>query len=186
MGSCNQGQAVVVVEGLADILTKSITSSTGRDSPSAAVIRVGPQKVTHGTFMRYLLNTVKSSDVIESVDAGRKTTVETEDLVVDQGSQGKVVEEVGEVFPHVGVAILAQALVVESINLCDLARLVVATENGNTLGVSDLERDKQSHCLDRVVTTIDIVTYSTCQYALKLHFFHDILVFRKYEGLPYP
>jgi hypothetical protein len=33
--------------------------------------------------------------------------VEAEDLVVDEGGEGEVVEEVGEVLPHVGVAVLA-------------------------------------------------------------------------------
>lgn len=47
------------------------------------------------------------------------------DLVVDQGGQREVVEQVGEEFPDVGVAVLAQTLVVEAVDLGDLSRLVV-------------------------------------------------------------
>ena len=60
--------------------------------------------------------------------------METEDLAVDKGGQGKVVEEVGEVpvgrcqrlslgyiwldsLPNIGIAILSQALVIEAVHL---------------------------------------------------------------------
>lgn len=111
--------------------------------------------------MGNLLNAVKSSDVIESIDTGGETTVETEDLVVDEGGEGKVVEEVGEVLPNIGVAVLAETLVVEAIYLRNLTRLVVTTEDSDAGGVSDLEGDKKSDGLDRVVATIDIITYSS-------------------------
>jgi hypothetical protein len=37
---------------------------------------------------------------------------------------------------------------------------VVAAQDGDALGEADLERDKQRDGLDRVVATVDIVTYS--------------------------
>ena len=40
---------------------------------------------------------------------------------------GEVVEQVGEVFPHVGISIFPEALIVESIHLCDLSRFVIAS-----------------------------------------------------------
>lgn len=46
--------------------------------------------------------------------------METEDLVVDEGGEGEVVEEVGKILPDIGVAVLAQALVVEAVDLGDL------------------------------------------------------------------
>ena len=50
-----------------------------------------------------------------------------EELVVDQSGQGQVVEEVGEVFPDISVAILSEAFVVESVDLGNLAGFVVTT-----------------------------------------------------------
>ena len=84
--------------------------------------------------------------------------MKTEDLVVDKGREGQVVEEVGEVLPDVGIAVLPQALVVEAVDLGNLARLVVATKNGDALGVADLEGDEQGYCLDGVVASVDVVT----------------------------
>lgn len=83
--------------------------------------------------------------------------MEAEDLVVDEGGEWEVVEEVGEVLPDVGVAVLAEALVVEAVNLGDLAGLVVSTEDGDALWVADLEGNEESDGLNGVVSTVDIV-----------------------------
>lgn len=108
--------------------------------------------------MGNLLNSVKRSDIIESINTRRKASVQAEDLVVDEGGEGKVVEQVGEVLPHVGISVLAETLIVEAIDLGDLTRLVVAAEDSDALGISDLQGDEQCHCLDRVVSTVDVVT----------------------------
>lgn len=42
-------------------------------------------------------------------------------MAVDESGEGKEVEQVGEVFPDVLVSVLPDALVVESVNLSDLA-----------------------------------------------------------------
>lgn len=86
--------------------------------------------------MWHFLYTIKSSDVVQRVNAGGKTSVETEDLVVDEGGEGKVVEEIGKVLPNICISIFSEALVVKSINLSDLAGFVVTTEDGDSLGVS--------------------------------------------------
>lgn len=107
--------------------------------------------------MGHFLDAVEGPDVVESVDGRAQPTMQTENLVFDESSEGEVVEEVGEVFPHVGIAVFAQALVVEPIHLGDLTGLVVPTEDGNTLRVADLQAHQQGHCLDRIVATIDVV-----------------------------
>lgn len=74
--------------------------------------------------------------------------MEAEDLVVDEGGKRKVVKEICEVFPNVGVAILSEALIVEAIDLGDLAGFVITTEYGDALGVSDLESNEESYGLN--------------------------------------
>jgi hypothetical protein len=92
--------------------------------------------------MRNLLYPVKGTDVVKSVDAGRQPAVEAEDLVIDQGRERKVIEEVREILPDIGVAVLAEALVVEAVYLGDLTGFVIAPENGDALGISYLQGDK--------------------------------------------
>lgn len=148
MRSGNQRQAIVVIKGLRNVLSKGVTGATRRDSPAASVIGIRPQKIAHGTLVGDFLDTVQGSDVVQSVNAGRQTSVEAENLVVDQGSQRQVVEEIGKVLPYVGVAVLSKAFIVETIDLGNLSGLVVASENGDALGVSDFEGDKESNSLD--------------------------------------
>lgn len=83
--------------------------------------------------------------------------MQTEDLVLNEGGQGQKVEEVGEVFPNICVAVLAEAFVVETVDLCDLSGFVVAAEDCNTSRVADFERNEKGDGLDAVVASVDIV-----------------------------
>ncbi len=74
--------------------------------------------------------------------------MEAEDLVVDEGCEGKVVKEIGEVFPHVCITIFAQTFVIETVDLRDLAGFVVSTEDRDALWIAYLEGDKESYGLD--------------------------------------
>ena len=85
--------------------------------------------------------------------------METEDLVVNECSQGQVVEEVGETLPDICIAIFAQTFVVEAVDLRDLSGFVVSSENCDSLRVADFECDKESDSLDRKVAPVNVVTY---------------------------
>lgn len=50
MGTGNQGEAIGMVEGFRDVLSKGIAGPSGRDAPPTTVIRVRPQQVTHGSL----------------------------------------------------------------------------------------------------------------------------------------
>lgn len=50
MGTGHQGEAIGVVEGFRDVLSKGVASPSGRDAPPTTVVRVRPQQVTHGTL----------------------------------------------------------------------------------------------------------------------------------------
>ncbi len=52
--------------------------------------------------------------------------MQAEDLSADEGGEGQVVKQVGEVLPHIGIAVLAQALIIEPVNLSDLPALMFA------------------------------------------------------------
>ena len=59
-----------------------------------------------------------------------------EDLVVDDYTQGKEVEHVREIMPDISIAILSSAFCVEPIRLSNAARLVIAANEVNAMGVS--------------------------------------------------
>jgi hypothetical protein len=62
------------------------------------------------------------------------------------------------VLPDVGVAVLSKAFVVEAVYLGNLAGLMVASKDGDALRIADFEGDKKSDSLDRVISTIHIVS----------------------------
>jgi hypothetical protein len=142
MRSCDQGQPVVVIECFADVLTKSVPSPSRTDSPSTSVIRITPQQVTHRPLMGHFLDPVQTSDIIQRVNTRAQSSVQAKYLIVNQGGERKIVEEIGKVLPHVRIAIFAQAFVVKAIHLCDLAGFVVTAEDGDARRVSNFEGDE--------------------------------------------
>lgn len=80
-------------------------------------------------------------------------------LVIDEGGEGEEIEQVGEEPPHVSVSVFAETLVVEAVDLCNLSRLVVSPEDRDAVAVSKLHGDEEGDGLDRVITTVDVVTH---------------------------
>lgn len=55
--------------------------------------------------------------LVDGVDGRGEPAVDAEDVVVDDGGEGEVVEDLGAVAPHVHRPVLPQALVVEAVHL---------------------------------------------------------------------
>lgn len=101
------------------------------------------------------MDAINRPNVVQGIDGRRQATVKAEDLtptksgewrlyikerahlIINEGRQGEVVEEVGEVLPHVGIAVLSQAFIVEAVHLRDLSALMVSTKDRDTIAVAD-------------------------------------------------
>ena len=115
MSTRYQFESICMVELLRDVLTERVASTSGRDAPAAAVIRVGPKQIADGSFVGNFLDAVELTNLVESVDGGRETSMQTEDLSLDNCCQRQVIEEFSESLPHIRISVLAQALIVETI-----------------------------------------------------------------------
>ena len=62
--------------------------------------------------------------------------MDAEYLVVDDHAQRKKIEHVGEVVPDIGIAVFSCTLRVKSVRLSNAARLMVAADEMNAMGVS--------------------------------------------------
>lgn len=80
-----------------------------------------------------------------------------EDLIIDDCSDGEVVEDFGEGTPDVERAVFADALIVEAVDLRDESGLVVASEQGDPVLVAHLEGQQHEEGLDAVPPAIHIV-----------------------------
>lgn len=67
MGSWYQFKIICVIEILGYVLSKSKTSSSGRDTPTMAIIWVRPKEIAHWTLVRNFDLSVNLSDLLESV-----------------------------------------------------------------------------------------------------------------------
>lgn len=60
-------------------------------------------------------------------------------LPIHQGCEWEVVKEVCEVLPDVCVAVFPQALVIETVHLCDLPALVVSSQYRDAFWIANLQ-----------------------------------------------
>lgn len=98
-----------------------------------------------------------AADLLHRVQVWAQTTVHGEDLLVDDGGNGQAVETVRKRLPQLDV-VPALALVVEAINAVDGGALVVATQDEEVFGVLDLVGQQQADGLERLLSTVDVVT----------------------------
>lgn len=145
-------KVVDVVERFSDVLAECVAGASWVHAPAWSVVGVGPQKVAHGSLVRNFLNSFQGSDVVQSFDWWRKTTVKAEEWVFDNGSQWKVVEKFSQGFPDVAVSILSGALIIKSVYLSDLPGFVVTSENDNSVFVSDLKGNQESDGFNTVMS----------------------------------
>ena len=82
--------------------------------------------------------------MVQGINAGGETTVQTEDLTVHQSCEGQIVKQVSEILPHIGVAVFPETLVVEAVHLGDLSALVVASQDGDAAAEPHLQRNAYS------------------------------------------
>jgi hypothetical protein len=66
---------------------------------------------------------VNGSNLIQRPDIRAETTVHTKDLFVNERRQTKTIKALDTMSPHTGVAVLAQTLIIKSVDLGDLSRL---------------------------------------------------------------
>lgn len=85
--------------------------------------------------------------------------MKTENLILYHCSEGKVVEQVSQVLPDIGITVFAQALVVEAVYLGDLSALVVASQNRDSFLEAHLEANEKGHSLNTIVAPIDVVAH---------------------------
>lgn len=97
--------------------------------------------------------------MIKCVNRWRQSSVQAEYLSINEGGEGQIVKQISKVFPHVRVAVFAQTLVVEAVDLRNLSGFVVAAKNSDSFTIADLESDQKCHCLYRVVAAVNVVAH---------------------------
>ena len=71
--------------------------------------------------MRHLNSSVNGSNLIDSLDLRAETTMNAENLAINNSTNGQVVEDFSTVLPGIGVTIFPVDFVIESIHCGDLS-----------------------------------------------------------------
>jgi len=148
MCSCDELQVIRVIELLRDILTKRVSRTSWRDTPTASIIWIRPQKITDWSLMRNLHDSIELLNLIESIDTWRKSSMKAENVSLNDSGQWQVIEETCEVLPNIGITVLSETLVIETIHLGDLLALMVSSEDSDSTWVPNLEGDQKGDSLD--------------------------------------
>ena len=85
--------------------------------------------------------------------------MQTEDAVSNHRRHRQIVKSVGKMLPHICIPIFPETFVVESINLGDLTTLMISSENGDAVSVSDFQSDEKSDGFQRIISPINIVSH---------------------------
>lgn len=109
--------------------------------------------------MRNLHTPVDQANLVEGLDLGRETTMDAEDLALNDSTNAEVIENLSAVLPGVDVTILAHSLLIKTVDAGDAASLVITTEKCDAVGVLQLEAKEKLEGLDRVVAAIYKVTH---------------------------
>ena len=82
MSPCNQAEPIVMAELVHSISPVDIPCSSSWYCPSLDLVGVRPQDITHNSFLWNFFNSFYLFDVFHIFNIGRKTSVDTEDLIV--------------------------------------------------------------------------------------------------------
>jgi hypothetical protein len=152
-------KTVAMVKGGGNIRAKGKSGSPRRNAPPGSIVRITPQEIAHGSFVRHFLHAIQLSHVIQSVNARTETAVQTKNGIFHHGREGKVIKQIGKELPHVGRSVFAHAFVVKSVDLGNLTTLVIAAEHEYAIGVADLETDQERDGFDTVIASIDVIAH---------------------------
>lgn len=128
--------------------------------------------------MRDLLGTSHHTHLIEGADLGTQSTVDTQNLAVDDGAQRHEIENLAAGLPHGCTPVLLETFLVETVYLSDLSGFVVTAHQCHPIGISvrivrvavteamqlrrvhslRLETQQQCQSLQTEISAIDVIT----------------------------
>ena len=159
VSSCNLLQVVGVIELLRNVLPERVPSATWGNSPPTAVVGVWPEQVANGALVWHFLDSIELVDIIKGFDVGWEAAMQAKYLIFHHCWQRQVIEEFDKSVPDIGTAVLALALIIEAVHLCDLPSFVVTSKDSESISESDFECNEQGDSFNWVVAPINVITH---------------------------
>jgi len=125
-----------MIELCSHLVTEEPSGPTGTDCPGFDVFGVAPDEITEGAFMGNFLGPGNDADLVDGSDLGRQAAMDAEHGTVDDSGKHKEIKDLTAGLPDGRVSVLLLTLFVEAINLSDLTRLMVASDQYYPVRVS--------------------------------------------------
>ena len=116
-----------------------------------------PQSLTRDGNLTYICWSHNAADLFHRVQVWTQPSVHREDLLVNDGSNWQAIEAVGKGLPQFYV-ISPLALIIKAVDTVDRSALMVSPKNEKVLRILDLVRQKQAYRLERLLTSVYIVS----------------------------
>ena len=130
-------QVVDMIELRGNFVSEQPPGTTGTNGPSLHVLGVTPNQIAEGAFVRDLLSASDNPNLIEGADFRTQATMDAENFAINDSRKREKIENLTGSFPDRGVTVLLLAFFVEPVDLSDLARLMIAADERDTIWVSD-------------------------------------------------
>jgi hypothetical protein len=88
--------------------------------------------------------------------------MDTKDAAINDSAECEIIKHLATPAPYIAAAVFTLTFVVKSIDLGNLAGLVVAANERYSVGIADLEGEQQEECFDRVKAPINKVAWKRC------------------------
>lgn len=93
MGTRNELQAIDMIEFACDFVSEKPAGTARRNGPGVYIFRITPYQITESTFVGDLLGSGYYADLINRSDLGTQSTVNAEDLAVNNSSKNQKIED---------------------------------------------------------------------------------------------
>jgi len=168
MGSCDQVDVVDVIEFWCYFWAEQPACSSRWHCPGFDVFWIRPHQVAEWSFMWNFHSSIDKSNLVNCLDFWWQSSVNTENLALNDSADSKVIEDLGTVFPWVSVSVLSNCLVIETIDSCDLSGLMVSSKQGDVCWVLHLEAQQELEGLDWVEASIYKITHENVSWTWDL------------------
>lgn len=106
-----------------------------------------------------LHSSVNESHLIDGLDFWGKSSVDTENFSFNNSSNSEIVENFCAVFPWVGITILSNGLIVETIDGGDLSSLVISSQESDVGWVLKLQAEEKLEGLNWIEASVDEISH---------------------------
>lgn len=80
MSSSYQTKTVFAIEFIANVSTKSVSCSSGRNAPAGLITRIRPQQIAHAALVTDVNDSIQFTNLVQCEYGWRQTTVKSENL----------------------------------------------------------------------------------------------------------